>query len=29
LYLPYLFTRAHGLRTTRTLAEAVGAELGY
>ena len=29
LYLPYLFTRAHGMRTTRTLAEALGAELGY
>ena len=29
LYVPYLFTRAHGMRTTRTLAEAVGAELGY
>jgi anion-transporting ArsA/GET3 family ATPase len=28
-YVPYLFTRAHGMRTTRTLAEAVGAELGY
>lgn len=28
-YVPYLFTRAHGMRTTRTLADAVGAELGY
>jgi anion-transporting ArsA/GET3 family ATPase len=29
LYLPYLFTRAYGIRTTRQLAEAVSAELGY
>ncbi len=29
LYVPYLFTRAHGMRTTRSLAEALGAELGY
>jgi anion-transporting ArsA/GET3 family ATPase len=29
LYLPYLFTRSHGVRATRTLAEALGAELGY
>jgi anion-transporting ArsA/GET3 family ATPase len=29
LYLPYLFMRAHGLRTTRHLAEALAAELGY
>jgi len=28
-YVPYLFTRAHGLRTTRTLADTIGAELGY
>jgi anion-transporting ArsA/GET3 family ATPase len=29
LYLPYLFARSHGLRSTRQLAEAVSAELGY
>jgi anion-transporting ArsA/GET3 family ATPase len=29
LYIPYLFTRSHGLRTTRHVAEALGAELGY
>jgi anion-transporting ArsA/GET3 family ATPase len=29
VYLPYLFTRAHGLRATHTVAEALGAELGY
>ena len=29
LYIPYLFTRSHGLRTTRQVAEALGAELGY
>lgn len=29
LYVPYLFTRSHGLRTTRQVAEALGAELGY
>ena len=28
LYVPYLFTRSHGLRTTRQVAEALGAELG-
>jgi len=28
LYLPYLFTRAHGLRALRQAAEALGAELG-
>ena len=28
LYLPYLFTRAHGLRSLRQVAEALGAELG-
>jgi anion-transporting ArsA/GET3 family ATPase len=28
-YLPYLFTRTHGLRTTVNLAEALAAELGY
>lgn len=29
LYVPYLFTRSHGVRATRNLAEALGAELGY
>jgi anion-transporting ArsA/GET3 family ATPase len=29
LYLPYLFTRFYGLRTTRQVAEALSAELGY
>jgi anion-transporting ArsA/GET3 family ATPase len=29
LYVPYLFTRSHGLRTTHQVAEALGAELGY
>jgi len=29
LYLPYLFTRAHGLRTTRQVAGSLGEELGY
>ena len=29
LYVPYLFTRAHGLRATRQVAEALSAELGY
>lgn len=29
LYLPYLFTRGYGMRTTRQLAEALSAELGY
>jgi anion-transporting ArsA/GET3 family ATPase len=29
LYLPYLFTRDHGVRATRQLASALGAELGY
>jgi len=28
LYVPYLFVRAHGLRVTRMVAEALGAELG-
>ena len=28
LYLPYLFVRDHGLRVTRMVAEALGAELG-
>jgi anion-transporting ArsA/GET3 family ATPase len=29
LYVPYIFARAHGLRSTRMLAEALSAELGY
>jgi anion-transporting ArsA/GET3 family ATPase len=29
LYLPYLFTRAHGLRTTRQVAASLGEELGF
>ena len=29
LYVPYLFMRGHGLRTTRQVAEALAAELGY
>jgi len=29
LYLPYLFARSHGLRSTRQLSEALSAELGY
>ena len=29
LYVPYLFSRTHGLRSTRQVAEALGAELGY
>ncbi len=29
LYLPYLFSRTHGVRTTRAVAEALSAELGY
>jgi anion-transporting ArsA/GET3 family ATPase len=29
LYLPYLFARSHGLRSTRQLEEALSAELGY
>jgi anion-transporting ArsA/GET3 family ATPase len=28
LYVPYLFVRSHGLRVTRMVAEALGAELG-
>ena len=28
LYLPYLFTRSHGLRTTRQVAGSLGEELG-
>jgi anion-transporting ArsA/GET3 family ATPase len=29
LFVPYLFTRGHGLRTTRQTAEALSAELGF
>src|SRR4051794_35754794 len=29
LYVPMLFTRAHGLRSTRQIADALSAELGY
>jgi anion-transporting ArsA/GET3 family ATPase len=29
LYVPYLFTRSHGLRSTRQVAEALAAELGF
>jgi anion-transporting ArsA/GET3 family ATPase len=29
LYVPYLFTRSHGLRATRQVAEALAEELGY
>jgi anion-transporting ArsA/GET3 family ATPase len=29
LYLPYLFTKLHGLRTTRQVAASLGEELGY
>jgi anion-transporting ArsA/GET3 family ATPase len=29
LYVPYLFTRTHGVRATRTVADALAAELGY
>jgi anion-transporting ArsA/GET3 family ATPase len=29
LYVPYLFVRSHGLRSTRQIAEALAAELGY
>ena len=29
LYVPYLFTRAHGLRATHNIADGLGAELGY
>jgi hypothetical protein len=29
LYVPYLFTRDHGVRATHQLAEALSAELGY
>ncbi len=29
LYVPYLFSRSHGLRSTRQVADALSAELGY
>ena len=29
LYVPYLFSRTHGLRSTRVVAEALAAELGF
>jgi anion-transporting ArsA/GET3 family ATPase len=29
LYLPYLFTRSHGLRTTKQVAASLGEELGF
>jgi len=29
LYVPYLFARTHGLRSTRVVAEALAGELGY
>ncbi len=29
LYVPFLFTKTHGVRATRSVAEALGAELGY
>ncbi len=29
LYVPYLFARTHGLRSTRVVAESLAAELGY
>ena len=29
LYVPYLFARAHGMRSTRQVAEALAAELGF
>ncbi len=29
LYVPYLFTRSHGVRATSLIAEALGEELGY
>ena len=29
LYVPYLFVRSHGLRSTRQIAEALSAELGF
>ena len=29
LYLPYLFSRSHGLRTTKQVAGSLGEELGF
>jgi anion-transporting ArsA/GET3 family ATPase len=29
MYVPYLFTRSHGVRSTRAMAEALAAEIGY
>ncbi|MEI7593299.1 MAG: ArsA family ATPase [Actinomycetes bacterium] len=29
MYVPYLFNRAHGVRSTRSMAEALAGELGY
>ena len=29
LLLPFLFTRTHGMRTTRQMAQALGEELGH
>jgi anion-transporting ArsA/GET3 family ATPase len=29
LYVPYLFTRDHGVRSTRAVADALAAEIGY
>jgi hypothetical protein len=29
LYVPYLFMRSHGMRTTRQIAEALSMELGH
>lgn len=29
LYLPYLFTRSHGVRATSLIAASLGEELGY
>ncbi len=29
LYVPFIFTRTHGVRATRNVAEALGAELGF
>ena len=29
LYVPELFTKSHGVRATRQVAEALGAELGF
>jgi hypothetical protein len=29
LYLPYLFTRSHGLRTTKQVSASLSEELGF